>query len=79
MPPLVPYSVPYDDEFGNMTIGYGHVIKSGEKFSYLSKEAAKDLLKKDLQYWGYIVEEWMRLTCLCRVFMKGHMGDGNEN
>lgn len=33
---------------GHLTIGYGHLIKKGERFSYLSKEDADSLLREDL-------------------------------
>ena len=40
--------VPYDDGYGNLTIGYGHLISSGETYSYLSKADALKLLKQDM-------------------------------
>jgi peptidoglycan hydrolase-like protein with peptidoglycan-binding domain len=33
----------------NLTIGYGHVVKSGEQFSKITEDQAKELLKQDLQ------------------------------
>lgn len=36
----------------NQTIGYGHVIKSGENYTYLTQAQAEDLLKQDLS--GFI-------------------------
>lgn len=39
---------PYNDGVGFMTIGYGHQIKNGEKFTKLSEQAAEELLKKDM-------------------------------
>lgn len=42
-------SEPYKCLGGEMTIGYGHVIKSGEKYTKITKEKATELLKKDLQ------------------------------
>lgn len=33
---------------GHLTIGYGHLIKKGEKFDYLSKQSAENLLREDL-------------------------------
>lgn len=40
----------YLDSKGNATIGYGHLVKPGEDFSRgVSKEEAKQLLKKDTQ------------------------------
>ncbi len=42
------YATPYDDGFGYITIGYGHVIQSGESFTSLTEAAAMELLAKDL-------------------------------
>jgi lysozyme len=42
-------SKPYKDVAGNLTIGYGHLIKEGERFKILSEDSAKDLLRKDFQ------------------------------
>jgi len=43
------YSEPYRGlDSQNQTIGYGHVIVSGENFESLTEEEAKALLKKDL-------------------------------
>lgn len=43
------YSEPYRRlDYQNETIGYGHVIRSGENFTSLSQEEAKALLRKDL-------------------------------
>ena len=39
---------PYDDGYGFMTIGYGHLIKRGEEFKEITKEQAGEILKKDL-------------------------------
>ena len=43
-------STPYDDGNGNMTIGYGHVIKNGETFTSITKEQALILKSQDLSY-----------------------------
>ncbi|MRY42931.1 peptidoglycan-binding protein [Clostridium beijerinckii] len=44
------YSKPYRGlDSQNQTIGYGHVITSGENFESLTEAEAKSLLKKDLQ------------------------------
>lgn len=40
---------PYQDEAGNWTIGYGHLIKEGETFTTISEEEASILLKQDLE------------------------------
>lgn len=41
---------PYDDIKGFGTIGYGHLIKEGEKFSSISKKQARQLFDKDLKH-----------------------------
>jgi len=41
-------SSPYKDEGGKLTIGYGHLIKLGEKFTVLTQAQANDLLSKDV-------------------------------
>lgn len=38
---------PYADIVGYMTIGYGHLIKAGEQFSFLTTAKAEELLRKD--------------------------------
>ena len=43
-------ATPYDDGVGNMTIGYGHVIKQGETFVTITEEEALVLLKNDIAY-----------------------------
>ena len=45
------FSTPYDDGFGNITVGYGHVIQKGENYSSLNKAQALELLSKDLSVW----------------------------
>ena len=40
---------PYKDIAGNLTIGYGHFIKPGEKFTVLTEAAAKHLLFLDAE------------------------------
>ena len=45
------FSRPYDDGFGNLTIGYGHLIQPGEKFTFLTEEQATELLLLDLAIW----------------------------
>jgi len=41
-------SKPYNDGYGGMTVGYGHLIKPGEVFTSLSKDEALSLLAKDV-------------------------------
>lgn len=50
------YAEPYRGlDYQNQTIGYGHVIRSGESFASLTKEEAKALLRKDLAAFVSIV------------------------
>ena len=39
---------PYDDGAGNLTIGYGHLIRPGEKFTTITKAQAEELLRQDV-------------------------------
>jgi lysozyme len=40
---------PYKDVAGLWTIGIGHLIRDGEKFTTITKEQAEELLRKDLE------------------------------
>lgn len=39
---------PYNDGYGNMTIGYGHVIRPGEQFTRISEGQGLALLQQDV-------------------------------
>jgi lysozyme len=39
--------MPYDDGYGNPTIGYGHKIRQGEHFTRISEAEASQLLAQD--------------------------------
>jgi lysozyme len=39
---------PYNDGYGNLTIGYGHVIRPGERFTRISEAEASQLLAQDV-------------------------------
>ena len=41
-------STPYNDGYGNLTIGYGHTIKEGEFFTTISDAEALELFDKDI-------------------------------
>jgi len=41
-------SAPYKDQGGKLTIGYGHLIKTGESFTVLTQTQANALLAKDV-------------------------------
>ena len=50
------YAKPYRGlDYQNETIGYGHVIRSGESFTSLTQDGAKALLRKDLSSFVSIV------------------------
>lgn len=50
------YPTPYERlDYQNQTIGYGHVITSGENFKILTEYEAKTLLKNDLKKFVYSV------------------------
>lgn len=40
---------PYDDGAGNLTIGYGHLIRKGERFSGITEAQAETLFKSDVE------------------------------
>ena len=61
------YSKPYDDGYGNMTIGYGHLIGKSESFTIITKEEATLILLKELVTWEKAVSAYankigMKLT-----------------
>ena len=41
---------PEDDGYGNLTVGYGHVVKKTEAFGAITQEEALSLLATDLSY-----------------------------
>jgi lysozyme len=60
--------VVYKDAAGYPTIGYGHLIKAGESFSYLDPEAARKLLKKDVKLHADPVNRMVRIPLLQEQF-----------
>ena len=53
---------PYDDGYGYMTIGWGHLIKKGENFgSSITREKADELLRQDLRIAQAAVERNVRV------------------
>lgn len=50
---------PYDDGYGGITIGYGHLIKEGEHFTCLSREQALEILSKDVEIAEKVVERYI--------------------
>ena len=49
----------YYDAYGNPTIGYGHLIKSGEDYNSITEEQALDLFKQDVAYFENVVYNYM--------------------
>lgn len=43
-------AAPYDDGYGNLTIGYGHKIRSGERFMQISEAEASQILAQDVAW-----------------------------
>ena len=54
-------AVPYNDGYGNMTIGYGHVILPGEKFTQLTEAEAAALLATDVAWAESVVNQLVRV------------------
>ena len=54
-------STPYNDGYGNMTIGYGHVILPGEKFTQLTEAEAAAILAKDAAWAASVVSQLVRV------------------
>ena len=52
------FATPYDDGYGNMTIGYGHLIKKGENFTSITKEQAFNMLTKDINKYETMVTNY---------------------
>ena len=53
---------PYDDGFGNMTVGYGHLILPGEDFSAgISQTDSVVLLRKDMSKAELIVSREVKV------------------
>ncbi len=63
------YSKPYICPAGFLTIGYGHVILSGENFTEIDKEKGLSLLAKDVQ------KAEMGVLRLIRVPLEDHQFD----
>lgn len=55
-------AVPYKDTAGKPTIGYGHLIKPGEKFGAVSPNEAKGLLEKDVFVAEDVINRSVRAT-----------------
>ncbi len=53
---------PYDDLGGKPTVGYGHLVKSGESFSRLTESQATSLLCSDLVTAEACIEDCVDVT-----------------
>lgn len=54
-------STAYYDIAGKLTIGYGHLIKSGEQFSSVTREQAEKLLNDDVKFAANAVANYVRV------------------
>ena len=54
-------STAYNDGYGNMTIGYGHLIQPGEKFTSLTEPQALELLQRDVAWAESTVNQLVRV------------------
>ena len=59
---------PYNDGYGTMTIGYGHVILPGEKFTELSEPDAAALLAKDAAWAASVVNQLVQVPLTSSQF-----------
>jgi GH24 family phage-related lysozyme (muramidase) len=65
------YSCYYKDPVGLPTIGYGHLIKSGDPYhagTCLSKQQGEDLLRKDLSIFVGCVNGYVKVSLTCNEF-----------
>ena len=58
------YENVYDDGYGYLTIGYGHLIKPGESFTTISKSQALRLLSQDLYEAEQRVNNYSQKLCV---------------
>ena len=58
-------SEPYDDGYGNITIGYGHLIEKGEYFDSITQEEALLLLKNDISKYESMVTNYSLSLGIC--------------
>lgn len=49
-----------DDGYGNLTIGYGHVVKSGESFGTITKQEALELFSQDISSTETMVKNYSK-------------------
>jgi lysozyme len=54
-------SKPYYCAAGKLTIGYGHVIKSGEKLKELTEDQATELLIKDINEIASYIKRYIKV------------------
>jgi len=51
----------YNDCAGKKTIGYGHLVKEGEKFKFLTHNTAEKLLRKDISKADRCVDDYVEV------------------
>lgn len=59
---------PYTDATGNLTIGYGHLIKPGEYFTVITKQEAHELLLKDVRVAEAYVKRYVKVPLTAQQF-----------
>lgn len=60
---------PYLCPAGHKTVGWGHVIKPGDKFQFpLDAEQADALLRQDLQYFSEKIQDYLRVPVTQSMF-----------
>jgi lysozyme len=52
---------PYDDGAGYLTIGYGHLIKPGEKFGRITHQQALEILARDVAIYENLVNRLVKV------------------
>ncbi|OQB32250.1 MAG: Lysozyme RrrD [Candidatus Hydrogenedentes bacterium ADurb.Bin170] len=52
---------PYNDGYGGITIGYGHLIKPGERFTVITRAEGEQILAQDVAYYVSLVNSLVRV------------------
>lgn len=74
--------VPYDDGYGGLTIGYGHLIRQGERFTRLTQDQALTLLNQDVNWATDAVNRYVQVPLTQAMFdalvsLVFNWGEGN--
>lgn len=51
----------YNDGYGGITIGYGHLIKPGERFTVITRQQGEQILAQDVAYFVSLVNSLVRV------------------